>query len=172
MKKTLKILVIAIAILLFSSLFLFIFRKLSPLEIDDITPGIPCLNQQNLIMQSQTLWIIPDFNGIPISNNKTWCKKILTMNKTLGLHGVMHTYDEFGTDRDQNYLENGIKIFENCFSKKPTEFKAPQLDLSEKNRKLILKNNMDIKGLLNQITHRVYHCNDSGKFSNKFIKLF
>jgi len=51
-------------------------------------------------------------------------------------------------------------------------FKSPQLKISENNKNLIKNNNMKIKGLLNQIFHKIYHCNNSGRFSNKFIDLF
>ncbi len=161
------LIVVGIALLVFLSLL--VFRELAPSEIDDISPGIPCSAQRNLVMQTKTLWVIPDFKGVPISNNKTWCREILALNKTLGLHGVVHSYNEFGTDRNQSYLDKGIKIFEACFGSRPTEFKAPQLNISAKNKVLILKNNMVLRGWLNQVTHKVYHCNDSGKFSNRFI---
>ena len=129
--KTFLIALFSVFILLTLSLWL--FRMLAPSEVDDITPGIPCSAEQGLVMQSQTLWVIPDFRGVPISENKSWCKEILSLNKTLGLHGVKHTYNEFGTDRNQSYLENGVRIFEDCFGFRPTEFKAPQLNISESN---------------------------------------
>ena len=45
-------------------------------------------------------------------------------------------------------------------------------EISEENKKLISENNIELKGRLNQFFHKVYHCNDTGEFSNKFIDLF
>ena len=151
-------------------LMLFLIRLKSPREIDDVNPEIPCSDK--LIEKSDVLWVIPYFNEKPISENKEWCNYILSFNKTLGLHGVNHEYNEFETTKNQEYLNKGIKIFEECFGFKPRMFKSPQLKISENNKNLIKNNNMKIKGLLNQIFHKIYHCNNSGRFSNKFIDLF
>jgi predicted deacetylase len=88
------------------------------------------------------------------------------------MHGVTHQYQEFGTDRNQGYLEEGEKIFHSCFGFDPTSFKPPQLKISAENRKLIKRNNMELKGKINQMMHKVYHCNDSGGFKNWVIDLF
>jgi len=142
----------------------------TPKEIDDVSPEIPC--EQNCLEKSDILWIIPKFQEKPISENKGWCNQILSLNKTLGLHGVTHEYEEFGSNRNQTYLEEGIKIFEDCFNKTPAMFKPPQLRISEENKQLIKQNNMVLKGKFNQIAHKVYHCNDTGSFSNWVINLY
>ncbi|MFA5855804.1 MAG: DUF2334 domain-containing protein [Candidatus Pacearchaeota archaeon] len=156
-------------ILLVFTLLLFTIRLFSNRQIDDVSSLIPC--EEKYLLISDELYIVPNFNNIPISNNISWCNYILSLNKTLALHGVYHEYKEFSIDRNQDYLDKGIIIFEDCFNKTPSSFKPPQLAISNNNKKLI-KNNFNLNLRFNQITHKVYHCNDSGIFSNKFIDWF
>ncbi len=151
-------------------LIIFFIRLINPTEIDDVSPEIPC--EQNLIDKSDVLWIIPNFDNVSIAENMSWCEQILSLNKTIGMHGVMHKYDEFKTDRTNEYVLGGINIFEKCFGFKPTRFKPPQLIISGNNEKLIKNNNMELMTNLNQITHKVYHCNDSDIIKNWVIDLF
>ena len=51
-------------------------------------------------------------------------------------------------------------------------FKPPGLAISMQNRRLVKDNGMKLKRNFNQIIHKVYHCNNTGRFSNKFIDLF
>jgi len=167
MRKIILIILGSIFVILFC---LFLIRLVSPREIDDVSPGIFC--EEDYLKKLDILWVIPNFQGESISKNSEWCEYILSLNKTLGLHGVTHKYEEFMTERNQEYLNEGIEIFEDCFGFKPTMFKPPQLAISEENKKLISENNIELKGRLNQFFHKVYHCNDTGEFSNKFIDLF
>ena len=152
MKKGLLILII-LAILLIS---LFSIRTLSPKEIDDITPAFFCAEE--LLEKSDILFVIPIFNNTAISKNPEWCEYILSLNKTLGLHGVYHEYREFETDKNQTYLQKGIDEFKACFGYEPTLFKPPQLRISQNNRELIKQNNMKLKTIPNKIIHKIYHC--------------
>ncbi len=170
MKKGVKITWMILCILILLLIFLFILRIINSREIDDVSPNIFCKSEE--LQKSDILWIIPKFEGKNISENKTWCKEILNLNKTLGLHGVYHKYNEFGTTRTEEYLQEGIEEFENCFGFKPTMFKPPQLKISLKNSKLILEKGLILRGNINQLVHKVYHCNDSGKFPNWFVNLF
>jgi predicted deacetylase len=164
-------LILTITLIIVSALFtLLITRATSPREIDDISPEIPC--EQELMEKSDILWVIPKFNNIPITENTEWCNKILSLNKTLGLHGVRHTFEEFKINRNEEYLNEGISIFEECFGEKPTMFKPPQLKISKNNKELIRNNNLKLKVITNQVFHKVYHCQDTGRFSNKFINRF
>jgi predicted deacetylase len=164
-----KKIIISIILILLVSLF-FSIRLFSSKEIDDINPEIPCL--EKYIEKSDILWVIPKYQNKSIAENKEWCESILKLNKTLGLHGIYHTYEEFKTNRNLGYLQEGINIFEECFGFKPKIFKAPQLEISKQNKKLIKNNNLKLKGKMNQGLHKVYHCNDTGIFSNKFIDFF
>lgn len=154
------------------SLFVLLFfvRAISHTELDDVHPGIQC--DKELIEMSDVLWIIPNFNNVSILENKEWITYIKNTNKTLGLHGVKHMYEEFGENRDENYINNGIEIFEKSFFEKPAIFKAPQLKLNNFNRKLVENSGMKVKGKWNQLTHKVYHCSDSGVFPNWLIRIF
>ncbi len=165
--KTISIVFLLIVFLLIIDLFL--IRYLSSREIDDVSPEIQC--QEKYIEKSDVLWIIPKYNNISISENRKWCDYILNLNKTLGMHGVYHEFEEFKTPRNQEYLQEGIDEFEKCFGFKPEIFKPPQLKISENNKRLIEDGNFKLKGGINQLTHKVYHCNDSGKLSNKIINL-
>ncbi len=163
------IFIIFLLIFLLFMLDLFLIRALGFREIDDINPEIPC--SKELIEKSNVLWIIPKYNNISISENKKWCDYILNFNKTLGMHGVYHEFDEFLSEKNQEYLSIGIDEFEKCFGFKPKMFKPPQLKISDNNKLLIRSNNLTLKARTNQILHKVYHCEDTGKLSNKIIDL-
>jgi len=152
-------------------IFIFLIRTTSPRELDDLTPGILC--ELEYLNKSDILWVIPLYNNIPISENKTWCKEVLKLNKTIGMHGIRHSpYREFEQNISQQEMQLGINIFKECFGFEPELFKPPQLAISDKNLKLIDYNNLTYKGKLNQITHKVYHCNDSGILPNSFHDIF
>jgi predicted deacetylase len=152
MKKGLIILLI-IAILLIT---LFSIRTLSPKEIDDVTPAFFCAEE--LLEKNDILFVVPLFNNTPISENPEWCEYILSLNKTLGLHGVYHEFREFETDKNQTYIQKGIDEFKACFGYKPELFKSPQNRISKNNKELIKQNNMVLKTMYNKIIHKVYHC--------------
>lgn len=162
----LKILIIIFLTIL---LFTFFYRIFSQTHLDDVTPGIRC--EKILLEKSDVLFVIPKFENISISENQTWCKEILALNKTLALHGVYHTYNEFSYDRSEEYLDEGIHEFYECFGFYPTIFKAPQLNISRQN-KILINNKLELYGYPNQFFHKAYHCEDSGEVSNRFIDIF
>lgn len=164
-----KALIIFLFIFILLALILFLTRLILPTQIDDISPLIPC--EESLIEKSDVFYVIPKFNNRSISENKTWCSYILSLNKTLALHGVYHTYNEFETDRTEEYLQEGIKIFEDCFNFTPSSFKPPQLTSSKASKKLI-KQKMNLDYIPNQLFHKVYHCNDTGRNKNALIDTF
>jgi len=150
-------------------ILLFFIRLISPRQIDDFSPEIPC--DQRLIDKADVLYVIPKYNNKSISENQAWCDYTLSLNKELALHGLYHTYEEFATDRDESYLQESIDIFTECFNQPPKRFKPPQIKISENNAKMISKK-MKLDYKLNQIFHKVYHCNDSGKYKNYLIDIF
>lgn len=143
-------------------------RFLGHTELDDVHPEIQC--DEDLYEKSDVIWVVPLYESKSIAENEEWCSYILDMNKTIGLHGVRHNHMEFDRDVDESYLYFGISAFEECFGFKPEIFKAPYLAISETNENLVEDFGMKIKGRLNQITHKVYHCSDHGIYSNKLIK--
>lgn len=170
MKKTLKIILMILFILIIIWIFI---RLVSPREIDDITPGIPCENEKEYIDKSKYLWVIPNFQGHKISENPEWCKEILSLNKTLGMHGIKHTYREFKRENiTQEELQEGIEIFEECFGYKPKHFKYPQLRYNKENKELLKQNNLKIRTKFSQFTHKFYHCDNSGIHDYKITDLF
>ena len=162
-KKIVKYVLIAILILFFAMI---IYRNVSAIQLDDVSPQISC--DKKLLETTDVLFVIPEFNNTSIAENKTWCKYILSLNKTLAMHGVYHTYNEFYTNRNESYINQGKEEFFKCFGFYPQEFKAPQLVISKDNVNLI-KSTMKFDGYLNQLLHKAYHCNDSGRLSNRFI---
>ena len=169
-KKSLKILGIFVLVLFVSAISLWIVRFALPSEIDDVSPDIVCSTK--MIEKSDVLWVVPKFNGRSIANNRDWCDYILSLDKTLGMHGVNHFYLEFEGNISQEYLSEGIEIFEDCFGFKPDRFKPPQLRISEENIRLVEENGMDVKVRFNQVTRKVYHCDDEPeRFSNGVIGL-
>ena len=167
----LKLILTIILIILIILFLLFLIRLFSPKQIDDVSPNIPC--NKAYLEKSDVLYVIPSFenNNIDnISNNK-WCNEIIALNKTLALHGYHHNYNEFLDNKDDKYIEESINIFKQCFNQTPKDFKPPQLEISDNNKELIKKHNLNLDLMFNQITHKVYHCNDSGKFPNWLIDL-
>jgi predicted deacetylase len=168
MKKFPRIILLIILILIIT---LFLVRLITPREIDDLNPTIYC--EEEYLDKSEILWIIPYYNKIPISENQSWCNEILSLNKTLGLHGITHEYHEFENQNiTQQQLENAIKIFQDCFNQSPKIFKAPGLSLSKQNRELIKSNNLKIRTPYHQTIHKVYHCSDTGNLPNWFHDFF
>ncbi len=152
-------------------ILLFLIRLINPTEIDDITPGISCPEIEKY--NPDILYVIPNYNNNLISENKEWCESILSLEKKLYLHGINHTYREFlYKEITQEDLDFGIYEFEKCFDFSPTTFKPPQLKINKENKSLIKKNNLRLKGFFNQLTHKVYHCEDSSIIPNKIIKIF
>ena len=149
MKSPISILLI-ISILI---LILFSLRLFLPVQIDDVSPEIFCEN--NYLEKSDILWVIPKFNNKSISDNKTWCAEIKSLNKTLGLHGITNTYEEFNYPISQIQLDEAIKIFEQCFNETPTLFKPSHLKISKENKQLIKQNNLILKVRLNQLFHKL-----------------
>ncbi len=170
MNKSKKILLVSLSALLALFILLLIYRALSSRHLDDLHPDIPC--EEKLIKKSDYLAVIPLYNNKSIAKDKKWCDYIKSFNKTLILHGVYHTFNEFNDKRDYEYVETGIKEFEKCFGYKPSEFKPPQVSISEKNKALLEKSGFKVYTRLNQITHKVYHCSDDGMFPNWLINLF
>jgi len=170
-KRDLKVISTTLIILLIILAVLFLIRLVSPTEIDDVIPGINC--PEIGIYNPDTLYIIPNYNNNPISQNEEWCDYILYLNKTLALHGINHTYREFlYKNITQEELDLGISEFNKCFNKSSDMFKPPQMKISKMNKQLIKQNNLKLRTGFNQITHKVYHCNDSSKPKNKIINIF
>lgn len=172
MKKRVHLITLFLGVILIISalaISLFLIRAFSPKQLDDVSPEIQCNSE--LLEKSDILYVIPKYNSKSISENTQWCNQISSLNKTLALHGVYHTYGEFGVDRNKEYLEKGVIEFKNCFNEKPERFKPPQLNIT-KNNKILIKNEMKLDHILNQIFHKSYHCNDAGRLPNWFIDLF
>jgi hypothetical protein len=150
-------------------ILILLYRTISKKQIDDVNPLIEC--NKELLAKADVYYVIPKYKNISIADNPEWCNYILSLNKTLRLHGIYHTYGEFGTDRNEEYVQEGLGIFEKCFGYKPTNFRPPQLDINDFNKKLIKKMGLTLDSYFNCNTHKVYHCNDTGIEKNNYVDL-
>jgi hypothetical protein len=169
-KKIFLIISLIIIIIIFLLNNLIITRYILPRQIDDFNPNIPC--EKELIDKSEILMVIPLYLDVPISQNKTWCDSILALNKTLAMHGVYHTYNEFLEVRNESYISIGRGEFKKCFGFYPKYFEAPQLALNKENIAMIESLNMTVLHYKHNLFHKVYHCNNTGLASNGFIEIF
>lgn len=167
MKKIIKIILILIIFLI---ILLFLLRLFSLRELDDLHPDISC--DKELIEKSDILWIIPLYNNNSINNYPKWLDRIKRYNKTLGMHGIEHSYKELSIDRDEIYFNSGIKEFEKAFGYKPKIFKPSHLAINSENKKLLEGKGFKVYGNWHQLTHKVYHCSDTGKSPNWVIGIF
>jgi len=150
-------------------LLLMFIRIISPRQIDDVHPNIPCENIKKY--NPDVLWVIPLYEGNGISEDKEWCEYIKNLNKTIGMHGVYHEYREFYQERNSEYLQQGIQEFEACFGYKPEMFKPPQLKFDYENKDILEENNLKLKNKINLWTHKVYHCEDMSRVPNWLVKI-
>jgi predicted deacetylase len=169
------IFILLFLIILILLVILFVIRNIAPRQVDDVNPGRFC--EERLIDKSQTLMIIPLLNNISIADNKSWCDYILHLNKSLGIHGVYHNYDEFAVEVGDEYLSAGMEEFKRCFGFYPKIFEAPRLALNLKNKQILEDRDMAVRGYGFNIFHKVYHCTDFAKNSylvkqNQIIDIF
>ncbi len=173
--KTLINIILGIILLLLILISAFeIIRNLNYKQLDDLHPQINC--EERYIQKSDVLMIIPLWENDSIANYPNWCKEILEYNKTLGLHGIHHRYEEFLGEISEEELKLAIKEFEECFGKSPMLFEPPQWKISSENRILVEKY-LPVTKDLQGIFHKTYHCgNDEGayrfwglKITNKLI---
>ena len=128
--------------------------------------GIECPSE--LLEKADVLYVVPKFDGVGISGDEEWCEKILSLDKELALHGVTHKYLEFGEVRAGEYVNLGVNEFEECFGFTPTRFKPPHIKWSSEND--WMKEDFEVDVFFNQVFHKVYHCDDTGVFSNRFVE--
>lgn len=157
MKKRTKI-VIVLAIVMIIFILLVILRVILPRQIDDVNPSRFC--DSEFLNKSEIFMVIPLLGNQSIADDPVWCKNILKLNKTLGMHGVYHTENEFMNTRDRSYIQRGMEEFNKCFGFYPNIFLAPEFSLSEENEKTLREMNFTIIKLPYDITHKVYHCTD------------
>ncbi len=141
-------------------------RLVLPSQIDDVSPGISC--DEELLEWADVYFVIPKFEGVEIEGE--WCNKMKMRDKELVMHGVYHTYEEFGIVRDEVYFDEGVDIFRTCFGQKVERFKPGQLAWDSGND--WIKDGVDVELFWNQFFHKVYHCEDTGMFPNWIVRIF
>ena len=150
MKRTILIVVaigLVYAVMLMSSR--------NPLIVDDVYPASSC---DSLLEKADILYVIPNLENNSIGGNKEWCAKMRHINKTIGLHGIRHTYHEFDTTINEEELLSAVNSFEDCFGEKPTLFRPPYNKINKENEEMVLSLNMTVYKK-RFMTHPYCHCN-------------
>lgn len=147
-----------------------LIRAVNVREVDDVNPLMGCTDE--LLQSNDILWVVPLYKNVSIADNSSWCSRIKSLNKTLGMHGVYHSYDEFGVFRDEEYIDRGVAEFEKCFGFRPKSFKAPQLVLSSSDIVPLKNEGLKVYYPYVQLFRKGFHCGDTGAQPNWLIKLF
>lgn len=150
------VLITVVTVIVILGLIVLILRETLPAELDDVHPDIDLPDEA--FAKADTLFVIPFYNGVPISSNTEFCEKLKKSGKKLCLHGVTHTFGEFAVDRSEEYIQLGIDEFTRAFGYPPTNFKAPKLQLTSNNRKILVESKgLYLHGRFGQIIHKVAH---------------
>ena len=144
---------IFLSLILFYLLILLLSRN--PLIVDDVHPQNTC---STLLEKADILYVILFQENSSIVDNPTWCTQIKSLNKTLGLHGIKHTYHEFGKPVSSEELTQATSAFEKCFDEKPTLFRPPYNLISQENREKVESLNMTVYNK-RFFEHPYCHCN-------------
>jgi hypothetical protein len=147
-------------------ILLFFVRLVLPSQLDDVNPLMGCSEEE--LELGDVYFVVPKFDGVVI--DKEWCDGILAMGRDVELHGVYHSYAEFGVIRSEAYFNEGVDIFKECFGIEPKRFKPGNLKWNSGNDWIM--NKVEVELRWNQIFHKVYHCGDTGYFPNWFIRVF
>ena len=160
-KKVLVFVPIALGVLIL------LVRLFSDAHLDDVSPEIPC--EEGLYDRAGILFVIPKYHNGSIADKPEWCEKILALNKTIGMHGVYHSYEEFMTFRNDEYVNEGTNAFEKCFGFKPRLFKPSQMAYNKINDETM--KNFHVISYLEQVFHKEFHCNGAGVLPNWVYEL-
>jgi len=158
-----RILLFTLLVLILLLVIVYCIRFFSPRQLDDVNPLIECSGE--LLDKSDVLMVIPMYKNVSIAENKAWCEWILSLNKSLGMHGVYHTYNEFSYSRDEEYINIGREEFKKCFGFYPSIFEAPQVALNRDNERLLKQIGFEARGWPNMFFRKVYHCQDNGEYA-------
>ncbi len=147
---------------------LFFVRLVLPSQVDDVSPLMNCSDE--VLDLGDVYYVVPAFEGVSVLEEDGWCDYILGKDKELAMHGVFHTYREFGVVRDREYFREGVGIFEDCFGFVPERFKPGQLEWVSGND--WIEDEVEVDLIWNQVFHKVYHCGDTGVFPNWVVNIF
>ncbi|PIN73650.1 hypothetical protein COV20_05500 [Candidatus Woesearchaeota archaeon CG10_big_fil_rev_8_21_14_0_10_45_16] len=148
-----------IAVVIVTAYLILLIQSRNPLIVDDVHPSNSC--DGSLLEKADVLYVTPKFGDVPLTEFPEWCETIRNSNKTVGLHGITHSYHEFGGNISQEELNEAIGMFEQCFGSRPELFRPPYNYISEENRQMVEEAGMTI------YTERYYqhpycHCNPHG----------
>jgi len=159
-------------------------RATGPLHLDDVTPTeIPCRGLSHYRHQparwvsghKRFLWIIPNYEGVNITSNRTFCTEMMRLRDeegfTLGMHGVTHALGEDGDQEFQDISDElarqkiayGVAIWEDAFNgSAPEHFSFPGEWGTLYTVNLLQKTyGMTVRSLIDGLLNKLYHCDDS-----------
>jgi hypothetical protein len=164
-----RILRVVLLVIIVLILVLFSIRLILPSQVDDVNPFMNCSDK--VLDRGDVYFVVPKFGSVPIDDVDNWCSEILVREgKELAMHGVYHTFGEFGVYRDEVYFGEGVEIFKRCFGFSPERFKPGHLKFDSKND--WIRGDMEVDLVWNQVFHKVYHCGDAGLFPNWLVRVF
>ena len=156
---------IAFAVILLGYLVLLIVSR-NPLIVDDVHPGAVC---DELLEKADVLYVTPSYKNTEL--NVEWCHSISSLNKTIGMHGITHSYHEFLSEMNETDLLLAMEEFEECFREKPKLFRPPYNAISKENVELVESLGMEVYKK-RYLAHPYCHCEPDNRFSlilNKLI---
>lgn len=133
---------------------LLITESRNPLIVDDLHPQYSC---DELTEKSDVLYITPLLNNDSILNYPQWCAEMKSLNKTFGLHGIIHQYHELLEPIEEEDLKEVMTIFEDCFGYKPRLFRPPYNKISKENKVLVERLGMTVYSKT-YLLHPYCHC--------------
>lgn len=152
---------------------LYVTRKYNKIHYDDLSPLLK--TNYKYLEKSDIIFIIPKYNDIPITDYPEFITKIKKYaednNKELAMHGVTHSPEgylikaEFGYPLANEYIKEGIDIFENAFGYKPKKFKAPCYNLHPHNEKILKEFNIEIIQVDTLFLNKLYHNDTSNSLT-------
>jgi len=161
-------------------------RATGPQHLDDVTPTeIPCSWLQTYRQHkdhTRFLWIIPRYEGVNITSNRTFCEEMMRLRDeegfVLGMHGVDHGFSDDGEqefedlpdDEVRAKLALGVSIWMDAFKgAAPRHFSFPGEWATHFTVRLLQDEyRMQVRTLANGLLNKLYHCDDS--FCETFCK--
>jgi len=165
-KRALVFLGVFVIFVLILILLLGLIRAFNYSQLDDLHPLIIC--DEKYLEKSDVLMIIPLWENDSIANYPEWCQKIKDYNKTLGMHGIRHSYNEFLNKVSEEDFKLALGEFEKCFGQSPEIFEPPHWQISKEN-KMLVKRYLPLTSDMQGIFHKVYHCGKDEESSYRFL---
>ena len=156
----------------------FLSRLWGPEHLDDLSAAVRCDYLQEYARRNpsrtQFLWLIPLHHGVPLASNATLVAQVLHLRSLgrfeLGMHGVRHQAHGDGTREFETLsaaevrlrLDEGVEAWRTAFNETPRFFSFPGQWASRSAVSIAAEEyGMHVRSILDGVTGRVFHCDDS-----------